>query len=384
MFEYTPPSNLGSLTYSYDANGRRTATAGSLAAVTLPANVMGGASTVYNADNAQTNFNGTALSYDANGNLTSDGTNTYTWDARNHLTAISGGSTASFVYDGFGRRVKKVIGSTTTQFLYDGLNPVQELNGKHNAAAIANLLTGLPVDEYFARTDVSTGVTSTLLADALGSTIGLVTSNNGQIATNYTYQPFGSTTAGGSANSNSYQFTGRENDGTRLYFYRARYYHPTFQRFVSQDPIGLNGGDSDLYTYVGADPMDYLDPFGLARKPGKTPPGRWPQLPQKVCGKKPHWNSEGYWEGKGRRVTWDDRSHGAGVDRGEGPQGGHWDDENSGNRWDENGDLLPGSEDYKPAPGDTGGGNSEFHIAPPPKWVLPLLYLLWWLIPALA
>ncbi len=130
----SPPSNLGNLTYTYDSNGRRTATAGSLAAVSLPANVTGEASTVYNADNAQTKFNGTALSYDADGNLMGDGTNTYTWDARNHLTAISGGSTASFTYDGFGRRVKKVIGGTTTQFLYDGLNPVQELNGSHNPA----------------------------------------------------------------------------------------------------------------------------------------------------------------------------------------------------------------------------------------------------------
>jgi hypothetical protein len=153
--------------------------------VTLPANVTGGASsTVYNADNAQTKFNGTALNYDANGNLTSDGTNTYTWDARNHLTAISGGSAATFTYDGFGWRVKKVIGGTTTQFLYDGLNPVQELNGKHNAAAIANLLTGLGVDEYFTRTD---SATSTFLADALGSTVGLVGSG-GSISTNYTYQ----------------------------------------------------------------------------------------------------------------------------------------------------------------------------------------------------
>ncbi len=46
-------------------------------------------------------FGGASLSYDANENLTSDGKNTYTWDARNHLTAISGGATASFVYDGF-------------------------------------------------------------------------------------------------------------------------------------------------------------------------------------------------------------------------------------------------------------------------------------------
>jgi RHS repeat-associated protein len=231
--------------------------------VALPANVTGGTSTVYNADNAQTKFNGTALSYDANGNLTSDGTNTYTWDARNHLIAISGGSTASFLYDGFGRRVKKVIGGTTTQLLYDGLNPVQELNGRHNPAVIANLLTGLRVDEYFTRTDTSTGVTSTLLADALGSTIGLV-SSGGTIATSYTYQPFGATAAGGVGNTNPYQFTGRENDGTGLYFYRARYYSPTFQRFVTQDPIDFAGRDANLYAYVWGNPLSNIDPFGLS------------------------------------------------------------------------------------------------------------------------
>jgi hypothetical protein len=71
--------------------------------VTLPANVAGGNSTTYNTDNAMTAFNGQALGYDANGNLTSDGTNAYTWDARDHLTGISGANSASFVYDAFGR-----------------------------------------------------------------------------------------------------------------------------------------------------------------------------------------------------------------------------------------------------------------------------------------
>jgi YD repeat-containing protein len=178
--------------------------------VTLPANVTG--TTSYNANNAQTKFNGTALSCDNNGNLLSDGTNTYTWDARNHLAAISGGSTASFTYDGFGRRVKKVIGGTTTQFLYDGLNPVQELGGRHNAAAIANLLTGLSIDEYFTRTDTAT---STFLADALGSAVGLVGAS-GSIANELHYHPFGATTVGGSSSANLYQFTGRENDGIMI------------------------------------------------------------------------------------------------------------------------------------------------------------------------
>lgn len=42
------------------------------------------------------------------------------------------------------------------------------------------------------------------------------------------------------------KFTGRENDGTGLYFYRARYYNPTYQRFIAQDPIGFAGGDPNL------------------------------------------------------------------------------------------------------------------------------------------
>jgi len=217
--------------------------------------------TNYNADNEQSTFNGTGLSYDANGNLTGDGTNTYTWDARNHLTQITQRRTTvgSFVYDAFGRRMSKTISGTTTQFLYDGVNPVQELNSSNGV--VANLLTGLRVDEYFTRTDTATGVTSTLLADALGSTIGVVGSG-GTIATGYTYQPFGATTAGGAGNTNPYQFTGRENDGTGLYFYRARYYSPTWQRFIAQDRIGFQGGDANLYAYVLNGPVSFRDPSG--------------------------------------------------------------------------------------------------------------------------
>jgi YD repeat-containing protein len=147
-----PPSNLSKLIYSYDAAGRRTASAGSLTAVTLPANVAGGTSTTYNADNSQTKFNGTSLRYDSNGNLTGDGTNTYTWDARNHLTQIAQRrtTTATFAYDAFGRRMNKTISGTTKRFLYDGLNPVQELNNSN--CVVANLMTGLGIDEYFSRT----------------------------------------------------------------------------------------------------------------------------------------------------------------------------------------------------------------------------------------
>jgi len=140
-------NQLGNLNYSYDTDGRVTGKTGSLSSTGMPTAASGNA---FNADNAMTAFNGATLSYDANGNLTSDGTNAYTWDARNHLTAISGGSTASFVYDAFGRRMQKTVNGTLTQFLYDRSNSVQEVQG---STPSANLLIGLKIDERFQRTD---------------------------------------------------------------------------------------------------------------------------------------------------------------------------------------------------------------------------------------
>jgi RHS repeat-associated protein len=85
----------------------------------------------------------------------------------------------------------------------------------------------------------------------------------GTIGTSYTYQSFGATTVAGS-NGNPYQFTGRENDGTGVYFNRARYYSPNFQRFVSQDPIGFLGRQVNLYGYAYGNPVSVIDSFGFA------------------------------------------------------------------------------------------------------------------------
>jgi RHS repeat-associated protein len=243
---------LGNLTYTYDLAGNRTTVGGSYAQTGLPSALP---SASFNADNQLTQFGSSNLTYDANGNLTGDATNTYTWDARNHLVSISGAVSASFQYDPFGRRVSKTIGTAVTNYLYDGVNPVQELAG---GAPKANLLTGLNVDEYFQRTDANGP--ANFLTDALGSTIAL-SGPGGNTLAQYTYGPYGKTTMTGSS-SNPYQYTGRENDGTGLYYYRGRYYNPTFQRFISEDPIGIAGG-IDVYAYVGDDPFDFSDPFGL-------------------------------------------------------------------------------------------------------------------------
>ena len=236
-------ATLGALGYTYDSAGRRTQITGTYARANLPAAV---ASTTYNANNQLTNWGGATLTYDNNGNLLTSGTNTHTWNARDQLTAISGGVAASFGYDAFNRRRTKTIAATKTDFLYDGLNFVQEKDG---ATVKANLLTGLGIDEVFRRTQGA--VSSDVLPDALGSSLALTDSTKA-LTTQYTYAPYGTTTQTGSANENSQKFTGREDDGTAtgLYYYRARYYSPTYSRFVSEDPIGFAGGEN-LYAYVG-------------------------------------------------------------------------------------------------------------------------------------
>ncbi|HXH25899.1 MAG TPA: RHS repeat-associated core domain-containing protein, partial [Vicinamibacterales bacterium] len=177
--------------------------------------------------------------------------------ARNQLAAITGPTPASFVYDALGRRQRKTIAGTITDFVYDGLNPVREATG----TTVVDLLTGLGIDEYLTRT--TGGTTEHYLTDALGSTVALA-DGSGAVATAYSYEPFGAVNAMGASSGNELKYTGREDDGTGLQYYRARYYHPNLQRFISEDPIGFAGGDTNLYSYVGNAPTSRTDPSGLA------------------------------------------------------------------------------------------------------------------------
>jgi RHS repeat-associated protein len=251
-------TTLGNLTYSYDLLGRRAGVGGSFARTGLPLAVN---QTSYNADNELTTWGTANLFYDLNGNMTSDGTHSYTWDARNQLKQVDAGASANFVYDPFGRRNSKTIAGTTTTLLYDGSNAVQETIG----ANVANSLMG-GVDEVFQRAD-SSGARS-FLSDALGSSLALA-DGTGTIQTTYSFDPFGNTTTGGAANSNTFTYTGRELDAANLnlYYYRARYYNPALQRFISEDPIGFNGG-TNFYAYAGGDPINNSDPSGLCTDPG--------------------------------------------------------------------------------------------------------------------
>ncbi len=256
---------LGNLTYEYDKNGDRMRVGGSFARTGVPDALT---STAYDGANQQTTFADKKLTYDNNGSLQtitdSSGTTTYTWNARNQLIGINGPNVnATFVYDGAGRREKKTINGNLVEFLYDGLNPVRESSG---ATIVADVLPGLRMDEILARTDIATGVTSNFLTDLLDSAIGM-TDNSGVIQTEYTYEPFGKTMAIGNSNSSSYQYTGRENDrDAGLYYYRARYYNPQLQRFISEDPLRFIAGPN-FYEYVGNNPINHRDPTGLFLSP---------------------------------------------------------------------------------------------------------------------
>jgi len=249
---------LGSLGYQYDPIGRRATMSGTLAQAVLPL-VMSTAE--YNGDNRQTAMGGQSFTYDEDGNITSDGINIYSWDSRGRLVSMSGPAlTATFQYDAVGRRISKDINGTTTGFLYDVDNVIQEQVG---GAMSANILAGLEPDQFFTRSDASG--TWAFLADGLGSTIAL-TDSTGAPVTLYSYDPFGTTQISGAVSSNTAQYTSRENDGTGLYYYRERYYSPSLQRFISQDPVG-SLAVGNLYVYVDDSPTNLIDPSGLLPRP---------------------------------------------------------------------------------------------------------------------
>jgi len=212
------------------------------------------------------------LTYDNNGNLaakqnTADVTDmtSYTWDARNRLTSITApGISASFQYDPLNRRTQRTVNGLTTSYLYDDDQAIGEVR----AGVSTTLLTGLSIDEAIARY-TSTG-RLTQLTDQLGSVIKQINAS-GTTQSSAAYSPHGETIITGDDQSNSSEYTARENDDTGLYFYRARYYDPILKRFISEDPVGTVGG-LNLYAYVDGNPAGKTDPLGLQSNDPTTDP----------------------------------------------------------------------------------------------------------------
>ena len=99
--------------------------------------------------------------------------------------------------------------------------------------------------------------------DGLGSVVNL-TDASGNVVKNYTYKSFGEIHSEAGTLNQPFTFTGREyNPESGLYFYRARYYDPRAGRFITKDPIGFAGRDTNLYRYVWNSPTNWIDPYGL-------------------------------------------------------------------------------------------------------------------------
>ncbi|CAD5914817.1 RHS repeat-associated core domain-containing protein [Planktothrix agardhii] len=268
----------GTSKYGYDANGQ-------LISVTLPDNrtiqyqydaagnriavTDNGVATSYetNSLNQYTAVGKGNYTYDADGNLISktEGgkTSTYTYDVENRLVGVvTPDGIWSYDYDAFGNRIASTKNGQRTEYLLDPSGFGNVVGEYSNGNLIARYTHGFGLES---RVD-ATNTTAYYDFDAIGSTAGL-TGGNGSYVNRYSYLPFGEDLTLTETVDNFFKFVGEfgvSNDGSGLYYMRERSYDSSTGRFVSDDPIGIGGGDTNIRQYVKNNPLAFIDPLGLA------------------------------------------------------------------------------------------------------------------------
>jgi RHS repeat-associated protein len=223
---------------------------------------------------------GYGIAYDAAGNMTNDGTHTYTYDAEGRVTAVDGGTTASYKYDAMGRRASRTVGTSTWDDIYDQSGRmITEIQWQPSPTIWrrsefyvggAHVATYADATTYFthydwlgtarARTNVSGSVIETCTSWPFG---------DGQTCTPSDYDPLHFATSERDVEDNQDHFWFRQ-------------YFSAKGVWTSPDPAGMMVADPgnpqswNRYQYVRNDPVSYFDPFGLTPKPVAPPdPNIW-------------------------------------------------------------------------------------------------------------
>ncbi len=254
----------GVVSYTYDAAGNRL----------TRADAAGTTAYAYDDANELLSAGAATYGYDGNGNLTSrtvpSGTATFAWDHENRLTGITppSGPAVTFAYDPLGRQImRQEAGGPALHRTYDGLRLLAE----GPADLSLGLVYGGGARRLEHRRDLS-GDTAPVGygVDRLGSVLNL-TDSAGQPRDAYRYDAFGSEARAAGLDANGFRFGGsfgaeREPAAPGLVRMGFRYYDTESGRFISRDPIGFLGDDTNLYAYTGNNPATFADPQGLSRK----------------------------------------------------------------------------------------------------------------------
>jgi|GEM_PF-5943339 len=146
-----------------------------------------------------------------------------------------------------------------SRYVYDGRRLVLEYDGTNTF--VARYSHGQQTDQPLAVQRAGLGFFY-YHADHQGS-ITHLTDTSGNVANSYLYDSYGRQLNVFESVTQPFTYTGRERDAeSGLYYYRARYYDPQTGRFLSEDPIGFDGFDHNLYRYVLNNPLNLNDPNG--------------------------------------------------------------------------------------------------------------------------